>query len=107
MPKFADLAVFSRSPVQPPQGFEHSPRFLSRVGNFPSVTAELRQLSNQYKSIHIEFGPHMLVGITRELGSGIWISSQFSSGIDSFCAQHNLTPIHRFAISDLSIAYCH
>ncbi|MEY4990446.1 MAG: hypothetical protein RIS08_672 [Actinomycetota bacterium] len=106
MPKRADLAVFSRGPLLAPEGFESSPRFLPLVGEHRSLSGELAKLMNRYSNIHLEFGALTLIPILRELGFGVWVSSQFNTGIDTFCSDHDMRCVHVIQLEDLHIAYC-
>lgn len=106
MPRNADLAVFSRSPLTAPQGYQDSPRFLPFVGARESISAELTKLRGKYRTIHLEFGAQTLFPVTRELGLGIWLSSQYKSGIDYFCEESQLRQLHALRVNDLHIAYC-
>ncbi len=106
MPKRADLAVFSRSLLTAPEGFQDSPRFLPYVGARESISAELRKLVANYQNVHLEFGAQTLIPVSRDLGIGIWLSSQFKSGIDLFCDQNEIRQEHALRVNDLHIAYC-
>lgn len=106
MPRSADLAVFSRSPLVAPSGFEDSPRFLPFVGEQQSLSGEILELMNKYQHIHLEFGAQTLIPILRQLGFGIWISSQFKSGIEAFCLENGMRQRHAIKVKDLHIAYC-
>ncbi len=106
MPRNADLAVFSRSELTAPSGFEDSPRFIAKVGEGLLLAAEVRGLAENYRNLHLEFGAETMLPLTRQLGIGIWVSSEFEQGIESFCEANNLKPLHTVRVQDLLIAYC-
>jgi len=106
MPRTADLAVFSRGELRPPSGFEDSPRFIARGDQGLSLASEVRSFEKRYRNIQLEFGAATLVPLVKELGIGIWISSQFEEGIQGFCGAYELEIVHSVKAHDLLIAYC-
>lgn len=106
MPKTAALAVFSRSEIKPPAGYNGSPRFLPQVGEFSSLSDQIKNLSRNYPRLHLEFGPQTLVPLLRELGIGVWVSSQYEDGLVRFCHEHSLAQVHLIRVEDLYLAHC-
>jgi len=87
MPKAADLAVFSRSPldtsglvIKPEQqvlwlGNEQATNYVSAVNHL---------LEFGYKQIHIEFGPTGIAELLQaKFDFALWLSSESTSGLDT------------------------
>ncbi|MEY4994850.1 MAG: hypothetical protein RLZ65_699 [Actinomycetota bacterium] len=106
MPKTAALAVFSRSGVKAPAGYEGSPRFLPQIGELASLSDQIKNLNQNFPRLHLEFGPQTLLPVLKELGIGVWVSSQYEVGLDRFREQNSLTAVHRIRVQDLYLAHC-
>lgn len=105
MPKSANLAVFSRSRLSPPEELDNPQRFIE-LGEVPSIPQVVQTLAKDYSRIHLELGPSTLIPTCKELELGIWISSLEPTGVTAFCDKHQLSVVHEIRAKDLVIAYC-
>lgn len=106
MPKRADLMVFSKSEITPPVVISNDQSFIPKVGDYESLAAEVLAAAQDYRFVHLEFGPSTLLPIARELGVGIWVSSLSRKGIETFCEANNLSARNHLQVEDLALSYC-